>query len=141
MEFLNQWILPLILIWPLACAVIVLLISNEQTIKWGSIVASVVPLLLSIYMLWTYDFAAGGMQFEVNFPWIEALGANIHLGADGLSVPLIFLTALLSTLSIYYSAFTIKTRIKEYFVMFHLLELSMLGVFIALDYILFYVFW
>lgn len=141
MEFLNQWILPIILIWPLVSAVLVLLTSNERTIKWGSIAASLLPLGLSIYMLAAYDFAAGGMQFEVNIPWIESLGASIHLGADGLSVPLIFLTALLSTLSIYYSAFTIRTRVKEYFVMFHLLELSMLGVFVALDYILFYVFW
>jgi NADH-quinone oxidoreductase subunit M len=141
MEFLNQWVLPIILIWPLVSAVLVLLTSNERTIKWGSVAASLLPLGLSIYMLVAYDFSAGGMQFEVRIPWIESLGASIHLGADGLSVPLIFLTALLSTLSIYYSAFTIKTRVKEYFAMFHLLELSMLGVFVALDYILFYVFW
>src|SRR5688572_15049811 len=111
MEFLNQWILPIILIWPLVSAVLALLTSNERTIKWGSIVASLVPLGLSIYMLSAYDFEAGGMQFEVNVPWIESLGASIHLGADGLSVPLLFLTALLSTLSVYYSAFTVKTRI------------------------------
>ena len=141
MEFLNQWILPIILIVPLVSAVLVLLTSDDRTIKWGSIAASLLPLGLSIYMLSAYDYGAGTMQFEVNIPWIESLGASIHLGADGLSVPLLFLTALLSTLSIYYSAFTVKTRVKEYFVMFHLLELSMLGVFVALDYILFYVFW
>jgi NADH-quinone oxidoreductase subunit M len=129
------------LIFPLASAIIMLLTSGERAIKWWSIVLSLVPLALSIYMLSVYDFESGGMQFEMNQPWIESLGASIHLGADGLSVPLLFLTTLLSTLSIYYSAFTIKTRIKEYFVMFHLLELSMLGVFVALDYILFYVFW
>jgi NADH-quinone oxidoreductase subunit M len=141
MEFLNQWILPIILLWPLVSAVLVLLTSDERLIKWGSIAASTLPLGLSIYMLVAYDFNVGGMQFEINIPWVESLGANIHLGADGLSVPLLFLTALLSTLSIYYSAFTVRVRVKEYFVMFHLLELSMLGVFLALDYILFYVFW
>jgi NADH-quinone oxidoreductase subunit M len=141
MEFLNQWILPIILIWPVITAVLVMLTQDEKTIKWGSIAASTLPLGLSIYMLAAYDYAAADMQFVVNQPWIESLGASIHLGADGLSVPLVFLTALLSTLSIYYSAFTIRTRVKEYFVMFHLLELSMLGVFLALDYILFYVFW
>lgn len=141
MEFLNQWILPIILIWPLLSAVLALLVNDEKTIKWGSIAASTLPLGLSIYMLFAYDFQGGGMQFELRIPWIESLGASIHLGADGLSVPLIFLTTLLSTLSIYYSAGTIRTRVKEYFVMFHLLELSMLGVFVALDYILFYVFW
>jgi NADH-quinone oxidoreductase subunit M len=141
MEFLNQWILPIILLVPLASTVIVLLMSNERAIKWGSIALSFIPLALSIYMLTAYDFDAGGMQFELQIPWVESLGASIHLGADGLSVPLLFLTALLSTLSIYYSAFTIHTRTKEYFAMFHLLELSMLGVFVALDYVLFYVFW
>ena len=141
MEFLNQWILPIILVWPLIAAVLALLTSDERTIKWGSIIASTLPLGLSIYMLFAYDFSVGGMQFELRIPWIESLGASIHVGADGLSVPLVFLTALLSTLSLYYSARTIHTRVKEYFVMFLLLELSMLGVFVALDYILFYVFW
>ncbi|HXF60750.1 MAG TPA: NADH-quinone oxidoreductase subunit M [Caldilineaceae bacterium] len=141
MEFLNQWVLPIILAWPLVSAVLALLANDERTIKWGSTAASLLPLGLSIYMLFAYDFESGGMQFEVRVPWIESLGASIHLGADGLSVPLVFLTALLSTLSIYYSARVIRTRVKEYFVMFHLLELSMLGVFVALDYILFYVFW
>jgi NADH-quinone oxidoreductase subunit M len=141
MELLNEWVLPIILVWPLLSAVLAMVAKDEKTIKWGSIAASLLPLGLSVYLLFAYDFAAGGMQFELRIPWIESLGASIHLGADGLSVPMVFLTALLSTLSIYYSAFTIRTRIKEYFVMFHLLELSMLGVFLALDYILFYVFW
>ena len=141
MELLNEWVLPIILVWPLLSAVLVMVAKDEKTIKWGSIAASLLPLGLSVFLLFAYDFAAGGMQFDLRIPWIESLGASIHLGVDGLSVPLVFLTALLSTLSIYYSAFTIRTRVKEYFVMFHLLELSMLGVFVALDYILFYVFW
>ncbi|RIK52419.1 MAG: oxidoreductase [Chloroflexi bacterium] len=137
----NQWILPAILIWPLISAIVALLLSGERAIKWWSVVASLVPLGLSIYMLLAYDFNAGGMQFELRVPWVESLGVSLHLGADGLSVPLVFLTALLSTLSIYYSTGVIRTRVKEYFVMFHLLELSMIGVFVALDYVLFYVFW
>jgi NADH-quinone oxidoreductase subunit M len=141
MESQNGWVLLVILFWPAVAAVLALLTNNERLIKWGSILASLLPLGLSIYMLAAYDFGAGGMQFEIQRDWIPALGASFHIGADGLSVPLIFLTALLSTLSIYYSAGTIRTRVKEYFVMFHLLELSMLGVFVALDYVLFYVFW
>ena len=115
--------------------------DKTSLIKWGTIAASLLPLGISIYMLYAYDFSAGGMAFEVNIPWIESLNASIHMGVDGLSVPLVFLTALLSTLSIYYSAGVINTRVKEYFAMFLLLELSMLGVFVALDYVLFYVFW
>jgi NADH-quinone oxidoreductase subunit M len=141
MESLNQWVLPVILFWPLVSGVLVMLSSNERLIKWGSIVASLLPLGLSVYLMATYDWQAGTMQFDVKAEWIKAINASFHLGADGLSVPLIFLTALLSTLSLYYSAGTIRHRVKEYFLMFHLLELSMLGVFMALDYVLFYLFW
>lgn len=137
----NQWVLPVLLVWPLISAILALLASNEKAIKWGSVAASLLPLGLSIYMLFAYDFNAGDMQFELRVPWVESLGVSLHLGADGLSVPLVFLTTLLSTLSIYYSTGVINTRVKEYFVMFHLMELSMLGVFVALDYVLFYVFW
>lgn len=137
----SNWLLPVILFWPAVAAILALLASNEKAIKWGSIVASLLPLGLSIYLLAAYDFGVGGMQFEVNADWIPALNASFHLGVDGLSVPLIFLTTVLSTLSIYYSAGTITHRVKEYFVMFHLLQLSMLGVFMALDYVLFYLFW
>lgn len=143
MAFLDNWSLLVLLISPLIATLLVVATPSENTrlIKWGSIAASLLPLGISIYMLYVYDFTAGGMEFVINIPWVESLNASFHLGADGLSVPLIFLTALLSTLSIYYSAGVINTRVKEYFAMFHLLELSMLGVFVALDYVLFYVFW
>ena len=139
----NSWLLPAILFLPALAAVFVLLISDERMIKWGSIAASLIPLGLSIYLMNAFNFNGGTIhnQFEINLPWIESLNASFHLGVDGLSIPLIFLTTLLSTLSIYYSAGTIHTRVKEYFIMLFLLELSMVGVFMALDYVLFYVFW
>ena len=115
--------------------------KRQRVIKWGSIVASFLPLGLSIYLMAAYDWGTGGMQFELSKVWIESLNANFHLGVDGLSVPLIFLTALLSTLCFIYSAGTIRTRVKEYFILLHLLELSMVGVFMALDYVVFYLFW
>ncbi|MBV7332201.1 NADH-quinone oxidoreductase subunit M [Chloroflexi bacterium TSY] len=143
MENANVWLLPLILFWPALASILVLLTQNEKMIKWGSIVASLLPLGLSIFLMASYDWESDQLQnrFEVQVPWIPSLNASFHLGVDGLSIPLIFLTALLTTLSIYYSAGTIRTRVKEYFCMFHLLELSMFGVFMALDYVLFYVFW
>lgn len=143
MENANIWLLPLILFWPALASILVLLSQNKKMIKWGSIVASLLPLGLSIFLMASYDWETDQLQnrFEVQVPWIPSLNASFHLGVDGLSIPLIFLTALLTTLSIYYSAGTIRTRVKEYFCMFHLLELSMFGVFMALDYVLFYVFW
>ena len=127
---------------PLLAGICVLAFCRtERAIKIWSIRFSLVPLIVSAALLFAYDRTAGGIQFEIEAPWIPVLNSNFHLGADGLSMPLIFLTALLSTLSIFYSARTIRTRVREYFVMFHLLELSMLGVFVALDYVLFYLFW
>lgn len=141
MEFLNQWALPILVVWPLLSSILVFMSKDERLIKWGSVLASLLPLGVSIYMLAAYDYSKGGMAFEVNVPWIPAINSNIHLGADNLSLPLIFLTALLTTLSLYYSAYVIKDRVREYFGLFHLLALSMFGVFIALDFVVFYVFW
>ena len=84
---------------------------------------------------------AGGFQFEVNVPWISALNVSYHMGVDGLSVPMIFLTTFLTTLGLWYSARTIKTRVREFFFLFLLLEMGMSGVFVSLDLVLFYVFW
>jgi NADH-quinone oxidoreductase subunit M len=142
MESFDQLVLTIILFWPLLAGLLVLMSNDEKTIKTGSIIASLLPLGLSIYLLFAYNFDAGGMQFDTGrIEWIPQLNASYHLGIDGLSLPLVFLTALLSTLSLYYSAGVIRTRVKEYFFLFHLLEMSMLGVFVSLDYVLFYVFW
>ena len=142
MESLESVILTIILFWPLAAALLVILLGrNDRQIKIWSIRASLLPLVLSIYLLFAYNTEIGGIQFEQISSWIPQLNAGYHLGVDGLSVPLIFLTTLLSTLSILYSAGVINTRVKEYFFLMHLLEFSMLGVFLALDYVLFYVFW
>jgi NADH-quinone oxidoreductase subunit M len=141
MEFLNQWALPILIVWSLLSAILVFVSKSDRMIKWGSVAASLLPLGISIYMLVSYDYTSGAMAYEVQWPWIPAINSSIHLGADNLSIPLIFLTALLTTLSLYYSVFVINTRVKEYFGLFHILAVSMFGVFIALDYVVFYVFW
>lgn len=120
--------------------------ENESGIKRFSTLWSLLPLALSIFLAvdyWAGYVASGngGMAYDVKVPWIPALGVNYHVGADGLSVPLIFLTALLTTLGLYYSARTIKKRVKEFFALFLFLATGMFGVFVSLDLILFYVFW
>ncbi|MGQ9665885.1 MAG: complex I subunit 4 family protein [Anaerolineae bacterium] len=140
---MNFPILAVITFVPVIGAVVGLFIPKEQekTIKWFSVAVSLIPLVLSIILWVTYDNVAGGMQFVEKAPWIPALGVSYHVGVDGISVPMIFLTALLTTLSLFYSAYTIHTRVKEYFLLFLLLETGMFGVFVALDFVLFYVFW
>jgi NADH-quinone oxidoreductase subunit M len=145
---MDSWILTLITFIPLLTAVIVLFINKEQEtlIKRLALWISFVPLILSIWLLVDYytQYLAtgiGGIAYELKVPWIPQLNASYHVGADGLSAPLIFLTTLLSTLSFYYSGRVIKKRVKDFFFLFLLLEMGMLGVFISLDFVLFYVFW
>jgi NADH-quinone oxidoreductase subunit M len=136
-------LLTVILFMPLLGAIVVWLMpkEKEQLIRWFSAAISLIPLALSIYLWIAYTRSPGGVQFEEVYRWIPALKIQYHLGVDGLSVPLIFLTALLSTLAFYYSSFTIKVRVKEYYLFFMLLQMGMLGVFMSLDFVLFYVFW
>ena len=134
--------LTLIIFLPLVGAVIVALIpkDREREIKWFAVILSFVPLLLSI-VVWVLFDSGGGMQFLEEALWIPTLDVWYRVGIDGISVPLVFLTTLLTTLSLFYSSYTIKTRVKEFFALFLLLEMGMVGVFVALDLVLFYVFW
>ncbi|MCL5103437.1 MAG: NADH-quinone oxidoreductase subunit M [Armatimonadetes bacterium] len=140
-------ILPIITFLPLLGAAIIMFIPREKSgaVKITSIAISLIPLVISIW-LWVnckhgaeFQFPKGA-QFLIDVPWIPSLGVSFAMGADSLSVPLIFLTTLLSTLSLIYSTI-IEMRPKEYFWMFLLLETGMLGVFTSLDFVLFFVFW
>lgn len=128
---------------PVLGAVAILFIPRDRgrTIGWFATAVSLVPLILSAVIWWGYDREAGGIQFEEIYTWIPSLNVQYHLGVDGLSVPLVGLTALLITLSLYYSVHTIHERVKEYFAFFLLLETGLLGVFASLDFFLFYIFW
>jgi NADH-quinone oxidoreductase subunit M len=143
---MGPFILPILTFFPLVGAAILMFLPKEKPtiIKGTAIAVSLVPLAISIWLWIAYDRSAAafpnGTQFGVNAQWIPALGVTFKMGIDGLSVPLIFLTTLLTTLSLIYSVF-IEIRPKEYFWMFLLLETGMLGVFTALDFVLFFVFW
>src|SRR5437867_11782834 len=81
------------------------------------------------------------MQFVENAPWIQTLGANYHVGIDGISLLLVLLTTLLGPLAVLSSWEAIDNRVKEYYVFMLMLQAGMLGVFVSLDFFLFYVFW
>ncbi len=114
---------------------------EEKLIKTGATLISLLPLGLAVALAAGYNTSAGGFQYEVKVPWITTLNVHYHMGVDGLSVPLIFLTTFLTTLGLWYSARAIKVRVREFFFLFLLLEMGMLGVFSSLDFVLFYVFW
>jgi len=136
-------ILTIITLTPLLGALVILALprDNERTIKLFAILLSLIPLVLSIVVWFNYDFQAGTLQFTEEYQWIPTLSIKYRMGVDGLSVPMVFLTALLTVVSLYYSSHVIKERVKEYFFFFLLLEMGMMGVFTSLDFFLFYVFW
>jgi NADH-quinone oxidoreductase subunit M len=135
-------ILSLIIFVPVILgSVPILFIKGDKAIKMWAIVVSLIPLVLSILLWIGYDTKAGGYQFSEAYAWIPTLNINYRLGVDGVSVPMIFLTTLLTVISLFYSAYVIDVRVKEYFALFLLLETGMLGVFGALDFFQFYIFW
>ena len=140
---MNFPILTLITFIPLLGSVVVALMpgGREREMKLLAVLFSVPSLVLSIIAWVAYAGTPGGMQFTEEAAWIPTLNAAYRLGVDGISLPLVFLTALLTTLSLFYSSYTIKKRVKEFFALFLLLEVGMMGVFVALDLVLFYVFW
>ena len=127
---------------PLLGMIVVLLINREKhdAIRWVSTAFSFLTLVLSLVVLKDYDWTTSAMQFTETFSWIPAINAQYFLGVDGISVPMLVLTGLLSLVSMVIS-FNITKRVKEYFAFFLLLECGMMGVFAALDFFLFYVFW
>src|SRR5439155_728048 len=133
--------LSLIIFLPLVGGIIILFTSktNETLLKGIALGASLASFVLSLFMTALFKIG-GGFQFLELGNWIPSLGIHYHLGVDGLSLPLIVLTALLSLLSVAYS-WRMELRLKEYLFLFLLLETGMLGVFAALDFFLFYIFW
>lgn len=134
--------LTLITFLPLIGGIIVLLMPKQRIkeIQWISAIFSFIPLVLGFKLIFGFNTAIPDMQFVEKASWIPAFNINYSLGVDGLSVSMVFLTTLLSFLSVI-ASFNIDKRVKEYFFFFLLLETGMLGVFVALDFFLFYVFW
>jgi len=127
---------------PTAGAVFIwLFVRGEMAVRLVALGVSVVTFLLTL-PLWAYfDNATAHMQFEEFHPWISAFNVNYRLGVDGISMPFILLTSLLTVVCIVSAWECIKTRVKEYMIAFLVLETTLIGVFAALDGILFYFFW
>src|SRR5512132_2908625 len=133
--------LTLLVVLPLLGSIIVLLVPRGM-VKQFAVAWTLIPLVVAGYLWFTqFNPYVPGMQFEERYLWIQSINVQYHVGVDGLSMPLIFLTTLLTTLVLFYSAYTIEERVREFMFMFLLLEGGMIGVFVSLDYFLFYVFW
>jgi len=137
--------LSVIIFLPAVGAILVAVIPglSSRVIKRLAAIFTLVPLALSIYVFTIFDRSpgmAGVMQFEEKVSWIPLINANYHVGVDGLSLPLVLLMTLLGFLVVLIS-WKIDLRPREYFAWLLLLETSILGVFCALDFLLFFLFW
>jgi NADH-quinone oxidoreductase subunit M len=142
MAFLQEHLLSIILFSPVIGALCLLLIPSErkQTIRWLAFAISLVPLGFSLWLWFGYEAAISGYQFVEQAVWYEAIGSSYHVGVDGISVPMVLLTTLLTPLSLLIS-FSIEENVRSYMMLFLMLEMGMLGVFLSLDLLLFFVFW
>jgi NADH-quinone oxidoreductase subunit M len=139
---MNGYLLTITVFLPLLGGVIILAIpkGQDRVMRQVAFTASALAFLVSLWLLGSFEIGKAGLQLEEKYLWIPGIGINYHLGVDGLSLPLVILTTLLSLVSIVYS-WRIDLRLKEYLFLFLLLETGMVGVFVALDFFLFYVFW
>ena len=115
--------------------------SRASMMRVGALTVTLATFVLSTALFTNFDNAATGMQFVERVPWIQALSAFYYLGIDGISAPLILLTTFITPLVVISSWDSIKARPAQYFAAFLILEGLMIGVFAALDGLLFYVFW
>jgi NADH-quinone oxidoreductase subunit M len=117
--------------------------TAERATKVFAFLGSVATFIFSLHLVFRFDPSRGGMQFEESVPWIQsnAFRMSHYLGADGISLFLILLTTFLTPLAILSSWHSISQRIKGFMVSLLFLETGMIGVFCALDLVLFYLFW
>src|SRR6266550_1450930 len=135
-------ILSIVLFTPLAGALILCLIpaSNTNAVRWWANIAGFLGMLVSLPLWFEFDNKKD-FQFVEQAKWIPSIGAGYHLGIDGIGLLLVMLTTVIGWLAILASWNGITERLKEYYAFFLILQTGMLGVFMALDFLLFFVFW
>ena len=127
---------------PLLGGAIILCLPRDAhaLIKWTAVAATVPPLLMALWLFVNFDRATPRFQFQQQVAWIPSFNITYFVGVDGLSITMVLLTALLCFLCIF-ASWGIDKGVKGYFSLFLLLDTGMMGVFVALDFFLFFVFW
>lgn len=143
MNSLNFPILSVITFFPLVGILVISLIDSNRRglIRWVAFLTAVATFILSVPLWFKFDPHTWQMQFVENKPWIAQFGINYHMGIDGISLLLVLLTTFLSALAILSTWSAVTNGVKGYMASLLFLEVGMNGVFCALDFMLFYVFW
>ncbi|MEX0864745.1 MAG: NADH-quinone oxidoreductase subunit M [Acidimicrobiia bacterium] len=147
MDWFESWGLTIIVFLPFVGALLLGLIpgSNEDVLKRTGLLVAVLTFLASVLLVGQFDFGASGYnsyQFEVDETWIGAINANYHLGVDGISLPLLVLSTFVVVLSVIYSwnHWEEPRNPKAFLILMLILATGMNGTFVALDLVLFFIF-
>jgi NADH-quinone oxidoreductase subunit M len=135
-------ILSVIVFTPMVAAALLFLIGAERKteVRVAALAAATFALVLSIWVYFTYDMAAGGYQFIEKYAWMPALGIELHLGVDGVSAPLVLLTGIVMFTGVLIS-WGIDDRPREFFAFLFILASGVFGVFVALDLFMLFFFY
>ena len=135
--------LSIILFTPLAGALVLLLVGkqNERAIKWIANIVAFAGFVISVPLWFWYQPQGDEFQFIERASWIPTIGAEYYLGIDGLSTLLILLTTMMGFIAVLSSWTAITERVKEYYIFLLVLQTGMLGAFMSLDFLLFFLFW
>lgn len=142
MDFIANHLLTLILFLPALGALVMFFLPSEPKglHRWIAFITSLLTLILSLVLWMRFDRGAAGFQFQEQYAWYDAIRASFHVGVDGLGLTMVLLTSLLSALAIL-ASFSIQEKVKAYMMLFLFLETGLLGVFMALDMLIFFVFY
>jgi len=134
-------ILSIVVFIPLIGALLLLFVKNAAAVRWTSLIVSCAGLAAALPIIGSFDKTTHLMQFTEFYEWIPSWGINYFVGIDGISILFIFLTLLLSILSVLVSWKSVETKVKEFHIALLVMETAILGVFVSLDFFLFYLFW
>jgi NADH-quinone oxidoreductase subunit M len=145
----EQWVLPALLIIPLVGALVTLLVGDRGAApervspwpRWIALLVFIIELVVSAGLWWSYDPATSGWHAMVDLPWIDVWGARFTVGIDGISLFMVLLTTFIMPLAVLGSWTSVRERTSGYYTLMLVLTTGMLGVFVALDLLLFYVMW
>ncbi len=134
-------ILSVLIFLPLAGALLLCLVKSEQLSRYLTLIVTSLVALLSLRLIFGFDTTTAKFQFVEKHSWIEAFNINYIIGVDGISILLILLTTIIMPFCVLASWSYIKTRVPTFMACLLIMETAMIGVFVALDFVLFYILW
>src|SRR6476620_7071855 len=144
MNFINENLLTILILLPVFGALAVIghqmFWNQESQLKWVTLIITLVNFLISLALLGPSVASASGFYFEKNVPWISAINTNYHIGVDGLSLWLVLLTTFIIPIAALSTWHAVEKRSTAFYAFLLLLEGAMIGVFVSLDLLVFYLF-